>query len=179
MATSILRPFTFCPCRRASRQNGISPERSEPRKRLLKGCASKSGRFRLFRTPSLSLRVGSCNCTSHRQAAVTSLRMPPKHTLRVRDHQLSGLRASPATIGSAWLGLRPRGIFATPSPPISSARRGGGRSRLTHQSMSVHRQSRSVRRDERHCRCGSSRNPRRHVALCGCDRRKRIEGAFS
>ena len=26
-----------------------------------------------------------------------SLRMPPKHTLRVRDHQLSGLCASPAT----------------------------------------------------------------------------------
>ena len=49
VATSILRPFTFCPCRQASRQNGISPERSEPRKRLLKGCASKSGRFRLFR----------------------------------------------------------------------------------------------------------------------------------
>ena len=88
----------------------------------------------------------------------SSLRMPPKHTLRVRDHQLSGLCASPATIGSAWRGLRPR---------------------LTHQSMSVHRQSRSVRRDERHCRCGSSRNLRHHVALCGCDRRKRIVAVSS
>ena len=45
VATSISRPFTFCQCRRASRQNGG---------------ASKSGRFRLFRSPSRSLRVGSC-----------------------------------------------------------------------------------------------------------------------
>ena len=89
VATSILRPFTFCPCRRASRQNGISPERSEPRKRLLKGCASKSGRFRLFhrRSPSLSLRVGSCT------ARATDKR-------RVRACRRNTPSAS-ATIGSA------------------------------------------------------------------------------
>ena len=29
-----------------------------------------------------------------------SLRMPPKHTLRVRDHQLSGLCASLAPVGA-------------------------------------------------------------------------------
>ena len=40
--------------------------------------------------PSFSLALAFASgwlvhCTSHRQAAVTSLRMPPKHTLRVRD----------------------------------------------------------------------------------------------
>ena len=68
---------------------------------------------------------------------------------------------------------------ATPSPPILSALRGGARPRLTHQPRSVRRQSRSVRRDERRCRCGSSRNLRHHVALCGCDRRKRIVAVSS
>ena len=64
-------------------------ERSEPRKRLLKGCASKSGRFRLFhrRSPSLSLRVGSCT------ARATDKR-------RVRACRRNTPSAS-ATIGSA------------------------------------------------------------------------------
>ena len=61
VATSILRPFTFCPCRRASRQNGG---------------ASKSGRFRLFRrrSPSLSLRVGSCTARATDKRRVRACR---------------------------------------------------------------------------------------------------------
>ena len=64
VATSILRPFTFCPCRLASRQNGG---------------ASKSGRFRLLRrrfacrrnTPSASATIGS---------PASALRFPAKNS---------------------------------------------------------------------------------------------------
>ena len=43
--------------------------------------------------------------------------------------------------------------------------------------MSAHMLSRNVRRGGRHCRCGSTRTPRRHAALYVCVRRRRCEAA--
>ena len=96
VATSILRPFTFCQCRQASRQNGG---------------ASKSGRFRLFpRRFACRRNTPSASATSRLSGLCDSLhcqlRLPLIRTIcsiRLSSHFSSSSRNADLESFSIWL----------------------------------------------------------------------------
>ena len=104
VVTSISRSFTFCQCRQASRQNDD---------------ASKSGRFRLFRSPSLSLRVGSCTARTtdkRRLRRVALRRNTPSAPARIPRSEAESPKASSMRGANS---SRRIGRGASPRRPLS------------------------------------------------------------